>query len=175
MNWTNLPDISTWLEQIGSYYVNPIKIASYVLIIMLSIFVLFLLQSKTKVMMLIGFSLLMSGLLVLRHFMKHQDMSASYNKDAILSIQNFYATLGITAVTVALVLPWITPMKTREIYSTRNSKLLKFLNYNSRGQRTVHSESAEEENIVGVDTFRNTRASKIMAQWSTTLLKKWSL
>ncbi|CAK8537153.1 unnamed protein product [Lathyrus sativus] len=120
VNWTNLPDISTWLEQAGSQYINLIKIAACIMIIMLGIFILFLLQSKTKVVTVIGFSLLMSGLLVLQHFMKHQDMSASYNKDATLSVQVFYATLGITIVTVVLVLPWIMPMKTREMCSKWN-------------------------------------------------------
>ncbi|KAL5078981.1 hypothetical protein RYX36_007402 [Vicia faba] len=120
VNWTNLPDISTWLEQAGSQYINLIKIASCFMIIMLGIFVLFLLQSKTKVVTVIGFSLLMSSLLVLQHFMKHQDMAASYNKDATFSVQVFYAILGITTVTVVLVLPWIMPMKTREMCSKWN-------------------------------------------------------
>ncbi|XP_027187605.1 GPI ethanolamine phosphate transferase 2 isoform X2 [Cicer arietinum] len=120
VNWTNLPDISTWLEQAGSQYINLIKIASCVLIIMLGTFVLFLLQSKAKVVMVIRFSLLMSGLLVLQHFVKHQDMSSSYNKDATLSVQIFYAILGISTVTVVLVLPWVLPMKTREMCSKWN-------------------------------------------------------
>lgn len=120
VNWTNIPDISTWLEQAGSQYINLIKIASCIIIIMLGIFLLFLLESKTKVVTVIGLSLLMSGLLVLQHFMKHQDMSASYNKDATLSVQVFYAILGITTVTVVLVLPWIMPIKTREMCSKWN-------------------------------------------------------
>lgn len=120
VNWTNLPDISTWFEQAGSQYINWIKIASCVMIIMLGIFALFLLQSKTKVVTVIGFSLLLSGLLVLQHFLKHQDMSASYNKDATLSIQVFYAIIGITTVIAVLVLPWVMPMKTREKCSKWN-------------------------------------------------------
>ncbi|WJX61884.1 hypothetical protein P8452_46933 [Trifolium repens] len=120
VNWTNLPDISSWLEQAGSQYINLIQIASCVIIFMLGIFVLFLLQSKTKVVMVIGLSLLMSGLLVLQHFMKHQNMSASNNKDATLSVQVFYAILGITTVTVVLVLPWVMPKKTHKKCSKWN-------------------------------------------------------
>lgn len=120
VNWTNLPDISTWLEQHGSQYINLIRIASCVMIIILGIFVLFLMQSKAKVVTVIGFGFLMSGLLVLQHFMKHQDMSASYNKDATVSVQLLYATLGITTITVVLVLPWVMPMKTPEMCSKWN-------------------------------------------------------
>ncbi|XP_061352050.1 GPI ethanolamine phosphate transferase 2-like isoform X3 [Gastrolobium bilobum] len=120
VNWTNLPDISKWLEQAGSQYINSIQIASCVMIIIMGIFVLFLMQAKTKVVMVIGFSLLMSGLLVLQNFVKHEDMSASYNKDATLSVQIFYAILGIITVTVVLVLPWVMPMQTPEMYSTQN-------------------------------------------------------
>jgi ethanolaminephosphotransferase len=120
VNWTNLPDISSWLEQAGSQYINLIQIASCIIIFMVGIFVLFLLQSKTKVVMVIGLSLLMSGLLVLQHFMKHQNMSASNNKDATLSVQVFYAILGITTVTVVLVLPWVMPKKTHKKCSKWN-------------------------------------------------------
>ncbi|GAU23333.1 hypothetical protein TSUD_237870, partial [Trifolium subterraneum] len=120
VNWTNLPDISSWLEQAGSQYINLIQIASCVIIFMLGIFVLFLLQSKTKVVMVIGLSFLMSGLLVLQHFMKHQNMSASNNKDATLSVQVLYAILGITTVTVVLVLPWVMPKNTHEKCSKWN-------------------------------------------------------
>lgn len=123
VNWTNLPDISKWLEQAGSQCINLIQIVSCAMVIILGIFVLFLMQSKTKVLTVIGFSLLMSGLLVLQHFMKHQDMSASYNKDANLSVQIFYAVLGITTVTVVLVLPWVMPMQTLEICSRQNFNL----------------------------------------------------
>lgn len=123
VNWTNLPDISKWLEQAGSQYINLIQIVSCAMVIILGIFVLFLMQSKTKVLTVIGFSLLMSGLLVLQHFMKHQDMSASYNKDANLSVQIFYAVLGITTITVVLVLPWVMPVQTPEICSRQNFNL----------------------------------------------------
>lgn len=120
VNWTNLPDISSWLENAGSQYINLIKIATCVVITILSIFVLFLMQSKTKVLKVIGFSLLMPGLLLLQHFMKHQDMSGSYDKDATLSVQIFYTILGIITVTVVLVLPWVMPMITPEIRSKQN-------------------------------------------------------
>jgi hypothetical protein len=41
-------------------------------------------------------------------------------QDATFSVQVFYATLTFTTVTVVLVLPWIMPMKTREMYSKWN-------------------------------------------------------
>ncbi|KAI5430247.1 Kinesin-like protein KIN-13A [Lathyrus oleraceus] len=43
-------------------------------------------------------------------------------QDATFSVQVFYATLTFTTVTVVLVLPWIMPMKTREIKEV-NEKL----------------------------------------------------
>ena len=121
VNWTSLPDISKWLEQAGSHYINLIQLASCVMIIILGILVLYLMQSRTKFVIVIGLSLLMSGLLVLQHFMKHQDMSAPYNKDATLSIQIFYAIVGTTTVAVVLILPWVMPMQTPEMCSRRNS------------------------------------------------------
>ncbi|XP_047152506.1 GPI ethanolamine phosphate transferase 2 isoform X1 [Vigna umbellata] len=120
VNWTNLPDIAKWLEQAGNQYINLIQIASCAMVIILGISILYLLQSKTKVVTVIWFSLLMSGLLVLQHFVKHQDMSIPYNNDANLSIQVFYAVLGITTVAVVLILPWIMPMQTPEICSRKN-------------------------------------------------------
>ncbi|TKY69942.1 GPI ethanolamine phosphate transferase 2 [Spatholobus suberectus] len=120
VNWTNLPDISKWLEQACNQYINLIQIASCAMVIILGIFVLFLMQSKTKVLTVIGFSLLMSGLLVLQHFMKHQDMSALSNKDVNLSVQTFYAVLGITTIMVVLILPWIMPIQTPKICSRQN-------------------------------------------------------
>ncbi|KAG5059201.1 hypothetical protein JHK87_000230 [Glycine soja] len=120
VNWTNLPDISKWLEQAGNQYINLIQIASCAMVIIMGISVLFLMQSKTKVLTGIGLSLLMSGLFVLQHFMKHPDMSASYNKDANLSVQILFAVLGITTIAVVLVLPWIMPMQTPDICSRKN-------------------------------------------------------
>ncbi|CAJ1931310.1 unnamed protein product [Sphenostylis stenocarpa] len=120
VNWTNLPDISKWLEQAGNQYISLIQIASCATVIILGISILFIMQSKTKVLTVIGFSLLMSGLLVLQHFVKHQDMSALYNKDANLSVQIFYAVLGITSIAVVLILPWVMPMQTPEICSRKN-------------------------------------------------------
>lgn len=120
VNWTNLPDIAKWLEQAGNQYINLIQIASCAMVIILGISILYLVQSKTKVVTVIWFSLLMSGLLVLQHFVKHQDMSIPYNNDENLSIQVFYAVLGITTVAVVLILPWIMPMQTPEICSRKN-------------------------------------------------------
>ncbi|KAK8472229.1 hypothetical protein PHAVU_002G147900 [Phaseolus vulgaris] len=120
VNWTNLPDIAKWLEQAGNQYINWIQIASCAMVIILGISILFLMKSKTKVLTVIGFSFLMSGLLVLHHFVKHQDISASYNKDANLSIQIFYAVLGITTIAVVVILPWIMTMQTPEICSRKN-------------------------------------------------------
>lgn len=120
VNWTNLPDIAKWLEQAGNQYINLIQIASCAMVIILGISILYLVHSKTKVVTVIWFSLLMSGLLALQHFVKYQDMSIPYNNDANLSIQVFYAVLGITTVAVVLILPWIMPMQTPEVFSRKS-------------------------------------------------------
>ncbi|WVZ09351.1 hypothetical protein V8G54_013881 [Vigna mungo] len=120
VNWTNLPDIAKWLEQAGNQYINLIQIASCAMVIILGISILYLVHSKTKVVTVIWFSLLMSGLLALQHFVKYQDMSIPYNNDANLSIQVFYAVLGITTVAVVLILPWIMPMQTPEVCSRKS-------------------------------------------------------
>ncbi|KAK7251052.1 hypothetical protein RIF29_33924 [Crotalaria pallida] len=46
VNWTNLPDISKWLEQADIHYINLVQIASCVMMIILGIFVLYFIVSS---------------------------------------------------------------------------------------------------------------------------------
>lgn len=73
------PKETKYASKAGIQYINLIKVASCIMIIM----------SKIKVAMVIRFSLLMSGLLVLQYFYEHQDLSAACNKDATFSVQVF--------------------------------------------------------------------------------------
>ncbi|MED6174674.1 hypothetical protein PIB30_071274, partial [Stylosanthes scabra] len=121
VNWTYLPDISKWLEQAGSRYIIMIRLASCVMIIILAALVLYFMQSKTKVVIVTGLCSLVSGFLILQHFMKHPDLSVIDNKDSTLSIQIFDAIHGTCSVIVALILPWIMPIRTPEMSSRWNS------------------------------------------------------
>ncbi|XP_054809274.1 GPI ethanolamine phosphate transferase 2 isoform X2 [Prosopis cineraria] len=117
VNWTNLPDISKWLEQDGSHFMKLIQLISCVLITCLGLFALYLMRYKTKVVLMVGFSFVMLGILISRHVMRHQDMFASSSNDATLSIQIIYVTMGITTVVVVVALPWITRMQSPEMCS----------------------------------------------------------
>ncbi|GAV59225.1 LOW QUALITY PROTEIN: Phosphodiest domain-containing protein, partial [Cephalotus follicularis] len=107
VNWTNLPDIAKWLEQAGSVYVNSIQLVSCILVISLAFFVLSLIGPKRKVVQAVGFSFLISGLLVLQHNMKYQDnVFASSNYGATLLAQIIYAVLAVTTIGTAVMSPW---------------------------------------------------------------------
>ncbi|KAF7809356.1 GPI ethanolamine phosphate transferase 2 isoform X1 [Senna tora] len=117
VNWTNLPDISKWLEQDGSHYIKLIQLISCVLITCLGLFALYLMGSKTKVVLVVKFSFLLSGILVLQHVMKHQDMLSSSSNDATLSIQIIYVILGITTIAIVLGFPWLMARQRPEMCS----------------------------------------------------------
>lgn len=117
VNWTNLLDISKWLEQNGSHYIKLIQLTSCVLITCVGLFALYLMGSKTKVVPVVGFTFLLSGILALRHVIKYQDMLVSSGNDATLSMQIIYVIMGITTVAVVVALPWITPMQSPELCS----------------------------------------------------------
>ena len=121
VNWTYLPDISKWLLQNGSHYIKLIHITSCVLIICLGLFLLYVMKFRTKVVMMVGISFSLSGLLVLQHLIKHQDMFVSFSIDATLSIQTIYAFLGISTVAVVLALPWIMAIRSPKKCSKHDS------------------------------------------------------
>ncbi|PQQ18194.1 GPI ethanolamine phosphate transferase 2 isoform X2 [Prunus yedoensis var. nudiflora] len=108
VNWTNLPDISKWLEQSGTDNVKSIQLVSCLLLMTLSLYVLFLLGSNKKFVLVIGFSFLMSGLLVLQHVTKHWEVAAFYflgmaghfalgNSNSLATIDVAGAFIGISS------------------------------------------------------------------------------
>nr|POE82034.1 gpi ethanolamine phosphate transferase 2 [Quercus suber] len=92
VNWTYLPDISKWLENAGSNHVKSIQLVSGLLMISLCLFALSLSGSRRKISLVVGFSFLMFGLLVLQHIQKYQDnIFASSNYNATLLVQIIFA------------------------------------------------------------------------------------
>ncbi|CAL9001848.1 unnamed protein product [Prunus brigantina] len=121
VNWTNLPDISKWLEQAGTDNIKSIQLVSCLLLMTLSLYVLFLLGSNKKFVLVIGFSFLMSGLLVLQHVTKHQDgmfVSSSYSTTTLVQI--IYATLGASTFGTVVALPWLVPFSISEMCSNQD-------------------------------------------------------
>lgn len=109
VNWTNLPDISKWLEQAGSDHVKSIQLFSGLLVIILSLASLFTVGSNRKFVLVVGFSFLMSGLLVILHLMKHQDsMFAPSSYSATLLVQTIYAVVGTVTLGTLVAIPWLT-------------------------------------------------------------------
>ncbi|KAM1091589.1 hypothetical protein FF1_019057 [Malus domestica] len=116
VNWTNLPDISKWLEQAGTDNVKSIQLVSCLLVMSLSLCVLFLFGFNMKFVLVIGFSFLMSGLLVLQHFVKHQDgMFASSSCSTTTLVQIIYAIMGISTFGTVVALPWFVRFSTSEM------------------------------------------------------------
>lgn len=110
VNWTNLPDISKWLEQVGNDHVKSIQLFSGLLVITLSLASLFLLGSNRKFVLVVGFSFFVSGLLVLLHLLKHQDsMFAPSSYSATMLVQTIYAVVGTATLSTVGALPWFTP------------------------------------------------------------------
>ncbi|XP_020537989.1 GPI ethanolamine phosphate transferase 2 isoform X3 [Jatropha curcas] len=111
VNWTYLPDISKWLEQAGSHSIRLIQLASGLLMISLGLFALFLSRCERKIIQLVGFCFLISGLLILWHIMEYKDnafVSSSYG--ATILAQVIYAILGFTAIGTVVALPWLMPI-----------------------------------------------------------------
>ncbi|XP_015890563.3 GPI ethanolamine phosphate transferase 2 isoform X2 [Ziziphus jujuba] len=121
VNWTNLPDISKWLEQAGSDHVKSIQLFSGLLVIILSLASLFIVGSNTKFVLVVGFSSLMSGLLVILHLIKHQDsMFAPSSYSATLLVQTIYALVGTVTLGTSVALPWFT---TSWIYNASSNSI----------------------------------------------------
>ncbi|XP_021897499.1 GPI ethanolamine phosphate transferase 2 isoform X2 [Carica papaya] len=110
VNWTNLPDISKWLEQSGSGHIKLIQLVSVFLVTCLGLFPLLLVGSKRFLIQVVGFSFLISGFLVFLHVLKNQyDMFASSYYDSNLSVQIVYASLGLATFGTFVVFPWLIP------------------------------------------------------------------
>ncbi|XP_031376698.1 GPI ethanolamine phosphate transferase 2 isoform X2 [Punica granatum] len=107
VNWTNLPDISKWLELRGNEYVKYTQIVAFVLVMSLGLFALSLIWKRIKEVLAIMFSLLVPGLLVLKHVIEFQDNTVtSSGSGATLSAQKIYTTLMIISVGTIVAFPW---------------------------------------------------------------------
>ncbi|CAH2061500.1 unnamed protein product [Thlaspi arvense] len=105
VNWTYLPDISKWLEQVGSGYVKWIQLISNFLVIGLGLFTLFRTGSKRKSVCILAFGFSTCGFLILLHAWRYQDdMFADYG--ATVTAKLIYMFLSLSAIGAALVLPW---------------------------------------------------------------------
>ncbi|KAK2656569.1 hypothetical protein Ddye_009621 [Dipteronia dyeriana] len=112
VNWTNLPDISKWLEQAGSDHVKTFQLVSGCLVICFGLYSLSLLESKQITIVVVGFSFSLSGLLLLLHILKFQDYKlASSSYGATLLAQIIYAVLATTTVGSFVTLPWLMPIR----------------------------------------------------------------
>lgn len=123
VNWTHLPDISKWLEQSGTD-LQLIQLTAVILTIILSLFSLSVLGRRMKIVLVVGFNFLMSGLLVLYHILKYQHNASLPSSNAATSLaQIIYATLGVSTVGTVLAVPWIMPIQISKACSShRNHK-----------------------------------------------------
>lgn len=121
VNWTHLPDISKWLENSGGSHVKTVQLVSGVSVVILGFCFLSLLSSKKKVIPVVGFNFLVSGLLVLVHMVKYQENAfATSSYGATISAQMIYAILGSTTVGTVVVLPWLMPIQISEVSSSHD-------------------------------------------------------
>jgi ethanolaminephosphotransferase len=124
VNWTYLPDISKWLEQAGSNYIKFIQLISGLLMITLCLFALSLLGLRRKLVVVVGFSFLASGLLVLQHVMLYQENAfVSSSCSATLWVQIIFAVLGIATIGTFMALPWLMPICESKMYSGHDSHM----------------------------------------------------
>ncbi|KAM5577067.1 GPI ethanolamine phosphate transferase 2 [Rosa sericea] len=121
VNWTNLPDISKWLEQAGNDNVKSVQLVACVVVIALSLYALVLFGSNRNIVLVIGFSFLMSGLLVVQHILKYQDgMFTSSSYSATTLVQIIYAILGVSTSGTVIALPWLVPFSISETCSSHD-------------------------------------------------------
>ncbi|XP_062178247.1 GPI ethanolamine phosphate transferase 2 isoform X3 [Alnus glutinosa] len=122
VNWTYLPDISKWLEQAGSNYIKFIHLISGLLMISFCLFALSLIGSRRKLVLVVGFSFLVPGLLVLQHIMLYQENTlVSSSCSATLWVQIIFAILGIATIGTFMALPWLMPICVSKRYSGHDS------------------------------------------------------
>ncbi|XP_041017312.1 GPI ethanolamine phosphate transferase 2 isoform X3 [Juglans microcarpa x Juglans regia] len=122
VNWTHLPDISKWLEQAGSNNVKLVQLVSCLLIIGLCFFTLSVLGSRRKFVLVVGFSFLVFGLLVLQHIMIYQENTiVQSSSTTTLMVQIIFAVLGITAIGTFIALPLVMPISISKTHSSHDS------------------------------------------------------
>ncbi|KAK4771608.1 hypothetical protein SAY87_032140 [Trapa incisa] len=112
VNWTNLPDISKWLELRGNYYVKNTEIVALSMVMGLSLYALSVLWKRIKVVSAVMLSLLLPGILVLRHIIEYQDDTfTSSSNIATLSAQKIYYILIVISVATVVASPWFILLK----------------------------------------------------------------
>ena len=110
VNWTQLPDISKWLEQAGSRWIKAIKVLSGILITSLSLFAFSTSRLNRCFILVVQLFFLLSGCLVLQHAIKYQDNNfLASGGGATFFAQIIYAVLGIATCFVAVASPWMFP------------------------------------------------------------------
>ncbi|PON38793.1 Type I phosphodiesterase/nucleotide pyrophosphatase/phosphate transferase [Parasponia andersonii] len=118
VNWTDLPDISKWLEQAGDDHVlKAIQLVAGLLVIALSLMSLFVLDLHRILVAVIGFCFLTPGLLVLQHIMLNQDSMFAPSSFSTTLVQTIYTVLGFGTFGIAVASPWLSPILTSKTCS----------------------------------------------------------
>ncbi|KAK2977286.1 hypothetical protein RJ640_013051, partial [Escallonia rubra] len=113
VNWTQLPDISKWLEKAGSSQIKYIQLASGLLVICLSFCTLSLLWPKRKrLVVVVWFIYLLPASLVLLYIIKNHDSGFEASGDgSTLLAQIIYGILGTSTLGIVIILPWLLPVR----------------------------------------------------------------
>lgn len=111
VNWTQLPDISKWLEQAGTRWIKAIKVLSGILITSLSLFAFSKSRLNRCFILIVQLFFLLSGCLLLQHAIKYQDKNfLASGGDATFIAQIIYGVLGIATCFIAVASPWMFPL-----------------------------------------------------------------
>ena len=122
VNWTDLPDISKWLEQAGNHYIKAIQLVTGLLVIALSLFSLSMSEINRRFKALLGFFCVTPGLLILRHILEHEDsMFAPSSYSATTLVQTIYMILGLATLVTAVASSWLSPLLTSNTCSNSNT------------------------------------------------------
>lgn len=112
VNWTNLPDISKFLEDAGAISIKLLQIASVLLIITFGSFAIYLVKSTRILVTVVQVSICSSGLLVILYILECQSNKIMVTNYSAASVaQLIFAMLGITVMGTALASPWIMPVR----------------------------------------------------------------
>ncbi|KAH0434578.1 hypothetical protein IEQ34_026797 [Dendrobium chrysotoxum] len=109
VNWVHLHDISKWLEQTSSSCMKAFEITSLLLVMMLSLFALSLLKSRTRYVLIASFGIIVLGFLVLLHIIENRPVNRSTS-----IAQIFYFNFGILVFGTFVLSPWILPLNFQE-------------------------------------------------------------
>ncbi|KAK3411788.1 hypothetical protein EUGRSUZ_I00548 [Eucalyptus grandis] len=110
INWVNLPDISKWLKLAGHEYVKRLWLLACLSVIILSIYVLTFLWTRRKMVLVVGFSFFIPGLMVLKYIISHEDDTSgsfTYSYGSTVSAQKIYRVLGALTVVAVVAVPWL--------------------------------------------------------------------